>query len=248
MPAIAPSLDQRLAARSPEAGSSAVMVQRWTDLLFLHWEIERDLVQDTLPAGLYVDTFEERTFVGVVPFFMDGVRPRLLPPVPGLSNFLELNLRTYVHDRHGVPGVWFYSLDANQGLAVALARRLFHLPYRHSRMSAGGSPLVYRCTPPGSPELTYTYERPGPGQEAEPGSLEFFLLERYYLYAHDQRRGRLLRGQVAHRPYRFERATVGQCAPGLFATNGLPEPAGPPCSQLASQGVAVSVYPLREAS
>ena len=117
-----------------------VMFQQWRDLLFLHWEFSVAEIQRTLPEGLFVDTFEGKAYLGVVPFFMQNIRPRFLPAVPGLSNFMEMNLRTYVHDRAGVPGVWFYSLDANQPLAVAIARRLFHLPYEHATMKSSRSP------------------------------------------------------------------------------------------------------------
>jgi hypothetical protein len=78
-------------------------------------------IQATLPEGLFVDTFGGTAYLGIVPFFMRNIRPRCLPAVPGISNFMELNLRTCVFDRSGVPGVWFYSLDANQWLAVRIA-------------------------------------------------------------------------------------------------------------------------------
>ena len=118
----------------------AVMFQQWRELLFLHWEYSVAEIQRTLPEGLFVDTFAGKAYLGVVPFFMQNIRPRFLPAVPGISNFMEMNLRTYVHDRAGVPGVWFYSLDANQRLAVAIARRFFHLPYEHATMKSSRSP------------------------------------------------------------------------------------------------------------
>ncbi len=112
------------------------MFQQWRDLLFLHWEYSAAAIQATLPEGLFVDTFGGKAYLGVVPFFMRNIRPRFLPAVPGISDFMEMNLRTYLHDRAGVPGVWFYSLDANQWLAVKIARRFFHLPYEHARAKA----------------------------------------------------------------------------------------------------------------
>lgn len=99
------------------------MYQRWRDLLFLHWEYPVEQIQQTLPPGLRVDTYHGQAYLGIVPFFMCDIRPRFLPAVRGISHFLELNLRTYVYDEAGVPGVWFYSLDANQRLAVKVARR-----------------------------------------------------------------------------------------------------------------------------
>ena len=132
-----PTMAQREAMRRrPKRGP--VMYQRWYDLLFLHWAWDAAEIQATLPAGLTVDTFDGQAWLGVVPFAMSGVRPRGLPAVGGLSAFLELNLRTYVHAADGTPGVWFYSLDCEQRLAVMIARTLFGLPYRHARMARRG--------------------------------------------------------------------------------------------------------------
>ena len=130
-----PTEPQRLAVRARPAGRPA-MFQQWRDLLFLHWEYPAATIQATLPEGLHLDTFAGKAYLGVIPFFMRNVRPRFLPGLPRLSNFMELNVRTYVHDEAGVPGVWFYSLDANQPLAVKIARRFFHLPYEHAAMES----------------------------------------------------------------------------------------------------------------
>lgn len=119
---------RQLIERQPPSCQSPVMFQRWAHLLFLHWSLAPDLVQLTLPHGLQVDTFEGKAWVGIVPFFMRGVRPAGFVSVPGISNFLEMNLRTYVRDEGGRPGIWFYSLDANQALAVCLARAVLRSP------------------------------------------------------------------------------------------------------------------------
>src|SRR5438105_3699987 len=105
-----PSLDDRLRQRERPSGSVA-MYHTWRDLLFLHWRVEPERIQRTLPPGLFVDTYDGAAWVGVVPFFMRNIRPWWLPCIPGLSNFMELNLRTYVYDAAGTPGVWFYALD-----------------------------------------------------------------------------------------------------------------------------------------
>ena len=108
-----PSLSNRLALRERPADRGPVMFQKWRELLFLHWEVDPGEIQRTLPSGLQVDTYADKAYVGIVPFYMCEVRPRFCPSLPGLSNFLEINLRTYVYDERGVAGVWFYSLDAN---------------------------------------------------------------------------------------------------------------------------------------
>ncbi|MFG0295490.1 MAG: YqjF family protein, partial [Maioricimonas sp. JB045] len=123
-----PTPEQRLQLRE-RPPCRPVMYQSWQELLFLHWRIDTDIIQRTLPAGLHVDTCDGAAWLGVVPFLMRNIRPWWFCSVPGISNFLELNLRTYVCDDAGRPGVWFYSLDASQPLAVWAARTFFHLPY-----------------------------------------------------------------------------------------------------------------------
>lgn len=244
----APSLVHRLAARNRPA-RAAVMYQRWRELLFLHWEFSAAQIQATLPDGLYVDTFAGKAYLGVVPFFMQDIRPRFLPSVPGLSNFQELNLRTYVYDRAGIPGVWFYSLEANQRLAVAIARRYFHLPYRYAAMSASrtATGLVRYHSKrsddnPAGRESVFEY---GPGPEIPPpapDSLEFFLVERYQLYASQS--GRLWRGAVFHPPYPLRSAEVPVWSEQILAGNGFTPTGRPPDHQLLSRGVDVQIFPL----
>ena len=224
------------------------MYQSWRDLLFLHWEWDGDEIQRTLPPGLHVDRFEGRCFLGVVPFEMRGVRPRFLPAVPGLSNFLELNLRTYVHDERGLPGVWFYSLDANQRLAVMLARLLFSLPYHWAGMRCWSSVdgIVHFDSARSGVDSSrdrYRYRTRGVTAEARAGSLEYFLLERYVLFA--RTRGGLRAGRVHHSPYPYSEVELLGWTENLFTLNGFQPPGRPPDHAAASPGVDVSVYPLR---
>ena len=229
-----------------------VMRQQWAHLLFLHWAWDAAAVQGTLPAGLTVDTFEGRAWIGLVPFFMRRVRPAGFPAVPGGSNFLELNVRTYVHDAAGRPGVWFYSLDCNQWLAVKVARGLFHLPYEHAVMSAvitavTGEVDYAACRCGQAEESRFLYRPAGPGQAAQPGSLEFFLVERYTLFAHAARRQRLYAGRVAHTPYQVAGAEVPVWDDGMMRLAGF-DPAGrPPDHRCAAAAVDVDVFPLRRA-
>ena len=144
---ITPTLQQRLDVRE-KPNSAVVMHQNWGHLLFHHWEYDPDEVQLRLPNGLYVDTHDTKAYIGIVPFFMEKVRPSFCPTIPGLSWFQELNLRTYVHDKYGRPGVWFFTLDCNQWLAVKLARAYFHLDYNHAKMSArfDSDEIIFRAT------------------------------------------------------------------------------------------------------
>ena len=221
-----------------------VMFQRWMHLLFLHWPILPHLVQMTLPEGLLVDTFDGHAWLGIVPFFMRGVRPAGFISVPGISNFLELNLRTYVRDVWGRPGIWFYSLDANQMLAVCLARAAFALPYEFADMRATVSDgeIDYRSHRLGSESsLHYRYRPTDKLGEARLGSLGFFLIERYRLFA--RRGNKLFTGQVHHSPYQLHKVAVVEADPGLFAMNGFETPAECPVHMVYSERVDVSIYP-----
>ena len=226
------------------------MYQRWRDLLFLHWEYSAAAIQETLPDGLFVDTFGGKAYLGIVPFFMENIRPRFLPVVPGLSNFMEMNARTYVYDRAGVPGVWFYSLDANQRLAVAIARRFFHLPYERAEMqsqrTASGT-IRYRSERSGvdanSGCCVFEYAAGTEWPSPSPESLEFFLVERYRLYAAS--RGRLWRGAVLHEPYPLCRADVTMWDERLLTLDGFPSTGRPPDHVIMSHGVDVTVFPLQ---
>lgn len=247
---IPPTTAQRLAERMRPEGAP-VMRQRWAQLLFLHWAWDAAEIQRTLPAGLTADVHEGRAWVGLVPFFMERVRPRGCPAVPGLSDFLELNVRTYVHDAQGRPGVWFYSLDADQWLAVKVARAFFHLPYEHAKMSAtkaaGTGDVDYRVRRVGTERASrFVYRTVGEpdGRNAEPGSLEFFLVERYRLFAHDPRRGWLFSGKVHHAPYRIGAAEVPTWDDAMMRLAGFECGGRAPDHVCSARAVDVEVWPL----
>ncbi len=193
----------------PTPDRTWIMRMQWCDLAFLHWKVSASAIQATLPRGLALDTFEGEAYLGVVPFRMAGVAPRGIPPAPGLSRFPELNLRTYVI-AEGKPGVWFYSLDASQWLAVRMARWAFHLPYFDAQMKVRiedgwtfyESTRTHRGAPPGA--FRGRYRPVGPEQLAKPGTLEHWLTERYCLYA--ESRGRIFRGDVHHAPWPLQPA------------------------------------------
>lgn len=182
----------------------------WLDLCFMHWPVPAEALAASLPPGVQLDLREGQAWLGTVPFRMSGVAPRFSPDVPGVSAFPELNLRTYVTVQ-GVPGVWFYSLDAAQPLAVRLARGLFHLPYFDARMWADrrgevtryASLRTHRHAPPG--RFAAAFRPVGPVFGAAPGTLEEWLTDRLFLYSAD-RRGRIYRGRVHHGPWPLRRA------------------------------------------
>jgi uncharacterized protein YqjF (DUF2071 family) len=221
------------------------MFQRWTKLLFLHWRWDAHQIQKRLPRGLAVDCYDGSAWVGVVPFFMGGIRPSGFPALPVISSFLELNVRTYVKDESGRPGIWFFSLDANQPLAVWAAQIFFALPYRHAAMRATRTNgwIDYLSARDGcGPALEYRYRGIGAIGEAALGSLGFFLIERYRLFAFRSRQ--LLTARVYHPPYQLSEAEVSQLDARVFELDGFARPARSPDHVCYAQRVDASIYAL----
>jgi uncharacterized protein YqjF (DUF2071 family) len=189
-----------------------IMTQIWHELLFAHWPIALSVLRPMIPSLLDMDTFDGEAWIGIVPFRMSNVHPRGVPPVTGLSKFPELNVRTYVTAR-GVPGVYFFSLDAGNPIAVALARSLFHLPYFNARMRCErieDDTIRYMShrTHRGAPAANFvaSYRPTGAVFSAGRGSLERWLTERYNLYTvfHE----RLYCGSIHHRIWPLQPAEV----------------------------------------
>ena len=229
---------------------SPVMYQSWNKLLFLHWEIDPAELARLLPPGLTLDTFDGKAYVGLVPFTMSGVRPRGLPSVSWLSDFHETNVRTYVLDENSDPGVWFFSLEAANAIAVAIARSWFHLPYYYARMSLTTDRegwITYSChrqfSKANAPGCHVVARPTGNIEPARYGTLEHFLAERYILYA--LRRGRLAKGRVHHTPYPLQSAEIHSMTESLLSSAKIIRPDTPPIAHYAS-GVTVEVFGLND--
>ena len=219
-----------------------VMRQSWDDLFFLHWEYAAEAIQSRLPAGLTVDTFEGKAYLGVVGFRMNAVRPLGLPALPWLSYFNELNVRTYVRDASGEPGVWFFSLDCDRAPAVVIARAGFGLPYEHAAMSFGPG-LAQSCRRQGEQETAqYAWSAVSSPQIATPGSLEFHLAERYSFFS--VRGGRLVRGQVHHAPYELSSTDTAAWSDLPLRWDGFDVSGRPPDLAHCCQGVAIEAFSL----
>jgi uncharacterized protein YqjF (DUF2071 family) len=226
------------------------MAQTWRDLLFAHWPVPPEEVRPLVPASLPLDIRDGKAWVGVVPFRMTGIRLRGLPPVPGLSAFPELNVRTYVTGG-GKPGVYFFSLDGGSRIAVEVARHFFHLPYVRARLSCltDGDAIRYsslrtdRRLPPA--ELRVAYRPMGPPAHPQAGSLERWLTERYCLYTVDAK-NRVLRGDLHHEPWPLQPAAAEIAANTMAAAAGIALPAEPPLLHFARRLDAV-LWALRPA-
>jgi uncharacterized protein YqjF (DUF2071 family) len=205
--------------------------QSWCDLLFAHWPIAAEKLQPLVPPPLEVQQFDGTSWVGIVPFRMQGVMRRPLPSLPYFSAFPELNLRLYVNHK-GRPGVWFLSLDAANALAVWAARRFFHLPYFHSRMRLSGLPeevqyQSFRLARPRGIEFEAAYRPIGAPYESKAGSLEHWLTERYCLYAQSPR-GPIYRAEVHHHPWPLQPAQATITKNDLLQPHGLHIEGPPP--------------------
>jgi uncharacterized protein len=176
-----------------------VMGQTWLDLLFAHWRVPHDLLRPHVPDRLELEQHEGSAWIGLTPFRVTGLRLRGTPPLPLLSSFLELNCRTYVRagDR---PGIWFFSLDASSRAAVTAARRTYRLPYRHARIEAGAGSFQAGANDAGF--FRARYRGVGIPAPSERATLEYFLTERYCLYAGDGE----LRAEIHHAPWPLQPA------------------------------------------
>jgi hypothetical protein len=220
------------------------MIHRWEKLTFMHWSFDPGQVQALLPAGLTVDTYDDQAWVGLVPFMM-WVAPPGVPALPWLGRFCETNVRTYVRDRHGRDGVWFFSLEAERAPAVIAARAGYRLPYFWSGMTLDqvGDHVAYRSRRriPG-PKGARADSDVQAGPAIEPSDVtpfEHFLTARFRLFS-ISRSGALRVADAQHEQWPLRRAVVEDLDESLIAAAGLPQPVGPPVSHY-SNGVEVRI-------
>jgi len=236
-------LDARL-----RPGRKVIMRQNWDQLLFLHWTCDPAEVQKRLPAGLTVDTFGGEAHIGVVGFRMNKVRPAGFSALPWLSYFNELNVRVYVRDASGEPGVYFLSLDCDRWPAVKIARTCFCLPYEHAQMSQKqvGEGWEMNCLRAGQAHSArYAWNALTPPVAAEPGSLLFHLAERYNFFT--VKSGRLMRGQVHHSPYQIRLAHLTTYSELPIEWDGFPITGHAPALVHCCTGVSVEAFALQPA-
>lgn len=206
-----------------------IMTQSWHDLLFAHWPVAVDGLRRMIPPGLELDLFDTQAWLGVIPFHMTNVAPRGVPAIPWVSAFPEINVRTYVR-AGGKPGVFFFSLDAGNPLAVTVARTMFGLPYYSASIDVGQeeSWVLYRSRrtvasgvsrKAQAAAFTSKYRPLGPAYIAQPGSLEYFLTERYCLYTVDEGL-HLHRLEIHHPPWPLQNAEA------TIETNTMADAAG----------------------
>ena len=236
---------------------SPIMKQTWSELLFLHWHLSPADLRPLIPAALDIDTYDGRAWVGLVPFTVSGARVRFLPPLPFVSSFHEVNVRTYVHHHGRDPGVWFFSLDASNALVVEAARRLYKLPYHAAeiemKVSESEDPppvpkrhlvdFVSRRVAGYAPDVDVRYSPGDFPRPAAVGTLEHFLAERYILYSSSA--DGLHRARVHHAPYPLQSGVVDHLREQRVAANGIARPDGDPLAHYAAR-VDVDIWPLED--
>jgi uncharacterized protein YqjF (DUF2071 family) len=230
----------------PDGPNSGTQV--WRDLLFLHWTVSVDQLRKIVPRELEIDTYDGQAFVALVPFRMCEICPPWLPKRFAF-NFLETNVRTYVHYK-GKPGVYFFSLDASSRLAVWAARMGWSLPYYYAKMQSDNrnSLKTYQCTR-GNIRSCVSFRDNStlePTLEtAKPGTIEHFLLERYILFV--KRSGIIYSGTVHHTPYPFQTVQIESLDDSLVTHTGLTLSTHKPELAHYSPGVNVEVFKIAPA-
>lgn len=224
--------------------------QSWRDLLFAHWPIPADKLKPLVPAPLNIQEFDGTSWIGIVPFRMEGVMLRPLPDLPWISAFPELNVRLYVN-YDDKPGVWFLSLDATNPLAVWAAKKFFYLPYYNAQISIKkqGQEFHYHSQRKNHQdvELKAVYEPVSSPYEAEGGSLEQFLTERYCLYAQSTD-GDLIRMEVHHLPWPLQKAKAELQKNSMLQPYHVDLPETPPLLHFSSRQDVVIWGPEKIAS
>jgi uncharacterized protein len=216
------------------------MAQRWTDLLFAHWPVNAEILRTLVPASLPLDTFDNKGWISIAAFYLSHLRARWLPALPLISEFPELNVRTYV-TLGGKPGVYFFSLDAGSAFAVAAARATYFLPYFRANMSiraAADGTLHYRSRRTDSrgrpAELSARYRPTGPISRAKPGTLDHWLTERYCLYSVDHA-ARVRRAEIHHYPWPLQPADADIDVNTMASAADISLPSTPPRLAFASR-------------
>ena len=226
------------------------MAQRWSDLLFAHWPVDAGALRALVPDSLPLDLFENEAWISVAAFYLSHLRARWLPALPVVSEFPELNVRTYV-TLGGKPGVFFFSLDAGSALAVAAARATYFLPYFRANMSiraAADGTLQYRSRRTDSrgrpAELRARYRPTGPISRAKPGTLDHWLTERYCLYSADHA-ARVRRAEIHHHQWPLQPAHAELEVNTMASAAGIQLPPTGPRLSFASHLDVVVWAPVR---
>jgi hypothetical protein len=228
------------------------LTQRWNDLLFVHWPVPARIIEALLPEWLEADLYQGTAWLGVVPFWLDRVKVRGLPPFSGLHGFPDLTLRTYVRDRiSGTAGFYCFSMDSSSLLTVAAARLVYRLPYHLAEMKMKARSerefVFYSRRRLAHPETIFKarYRGLGPSRkqvEVHPGSFESYMTERSCLFG-TNRGGAPIRANLHYVPWPLEEAEAEIERNDLATAVGIELPQMEPVLHY-SRRMAVYVWPV----
>lgn len=222
-----------------------VQKHTWANILFAHWPVPAEVLAPLVPSPLQIDTWEGSAWVGITPFCIQGARLRGVPPVPFLSTFPEVDVRTYVR-REGVPAVFYFSMNAPNPVIAAAARLAYHMPYVAAEVgsSADGDRISVRSLRVGgegpAADWDSTHWPVSEPFRAEPGAREYFLIERWALYTVD-REGHLYRTDIHRQPWPVQRAAVEIRRNTVAGAHGIRLPDQAPLLH-CSRGVDVLIW------
>jgi uncharacterized protein len=224
----------RLAMRVRPPGTP-VMHQKWHNLLFLHWPVDPQVLRPFIPPQLEVDAFEGHAWIGITPFTLNDVHLTAIPPIPSLSSFHELNVRTYVH-YNGLPGIWFFSLDTSKVLPAVAARLFFMVPYFKAQIEFWQTADQFNF------DLTRVASRARFRASWKTGvrlrdpdleSLAFFLVERYCYFAVENQSTYLTR--IYHHPWILDEASILSLESTMIDILGIPQPTADPLAYFSGE-------------
>ena len=194
--------------------------QQWNDVLMLHWSVPASLIENLLPDGVELDTFNGQAWISLAAFTVSGVRGRYIFPLPYFSSFEEINLRTYVIADFK-PGIYLLSVETNKSLVALLTRIFTGIPYVKSTILRIDDRL-YAKLPAKKQSLNLRFcDNVKPLRK---DVLDYWLTERHCLY---QNVGRTLyRFDIHHNEWEMKNiklkiAHINYCAGG-FNTSGIP--------------------------
>lgn len=180
--------------------------QEWNRVLFMHWKVPAHELQALLPPGVELDLYDNQAWISLVPFTMNEIRPRRIPAFAPISNFHEINVRTYV-TCNNKPGIYFLNIEASKYLSTRIARYLSGLPYEQAQMDRKFTHVGFGY---GSVNKRKGFELSASFDVGEPiedkTALDLWLTERYCLYLNAKEI--LYRYDVHHRPWPLRRTDV----------------------------------------
>lgn len=155
--------------------------QEWNKVVFLHWAVDYDELKKIIPKDLVLDLFDSKAWVSLVAFNMDRISPRYLTSFPPISNFKEINIRTYVRYKEK-PGVYFLNIEASKKTSALLSKTISKLPYQYSKIRHGNG--YYNSFNNHSKDILNLEYSIGPALK-EKTNLDRWLTERYALFQDD---------------------------------------------------------------